>query len=100
MEIAKKEKKLENKENLGKFFEKDLKLNKLIQKNLKISQEILDLSKYIKKYIVWQKIFSWIKLMLVIIPIIFAFIYLPPFLKDFSNSVQEIINSINTKIDF
>lgn len=95
MKIAEEEKNTENNEELGEFFEKGLELNDLVRENLKVSQEILSLTKYIKKYIVWQKIFSWIKLFLIVIPIILAFIYLPPFLKDFSASIQGLVGSVN-----
>ncbi|HOZ53558.1 MAG TPA: hypothetical protein PK142_02675 [bacterium] len=95
MKIAEEEKKTENNEELGEFFEKGLELNDLVRENIKVSQEILSLTKYIKKYIIWQKIFSWIKLFLIVVPIILAFIYLPPFLKDFSASVQGMIGSVN-----
>lgn len=100
MKIAEEEKNTENNEELGEFFEKGLELNDLVRENLKVSQEILSLTKYIKKYIVWQKIFSWIKLFLIVIPIILAFIYLPPFLKDFSASIQGLVESVNGLVGF
>ncbi len=67
----------------------------LIKENLKISQEILDLTKYIKKYVFWQKIFSWLKFFLILVPLIFAIIYLPPFLENISYSFQEFVDLFN-----
>lgn len=74
----------------------DLVLFNLMNENLKTNQEILKLSKYIKKYIVWQKIFFWIKLVLVLIPIILAIVYLPPFLKGAFQSFQSLSGSLGT----
>ncbi|PKM91129.1 hypothetical protein CVU82_03690 [Candidatus Falkowbacteria bacterium HGW-Falkowbacteria-1] len=61
--------------------EKDT-LEALVKKNLEVSEEILILSKYIKKYIYWKKIMIWVKLFLFLVPIFLAFIYFPPFLKN------------------
>jgi hypothetical protein len=100
MEMAENKKNTENNEELGEFFEKGLELNNLIKENIKVSQEILELTKYIKKYVVWQKIFSLMKLFLIIIPIILAFIYLPPVLKSFSESIQGLVGSVNGLVGF
>ena len=70
----------------------DLVLFNLLKENLKVTQEILDLSKYIKKYIVWQKVVFWFKLVVILIPVILAVIYLPPFLKGAFTSFQELLN--------
>ncbi len=100
MKIAEEEKNTEENDELGEFFEKGIELNDLVRENIKVSQEILSLTKYIKKYIIWQKIFSWIKLFLIVVPIVLAFIYLPPVLKDFSESVQGLVGSINGLVGF
>jgi len=64
-------------------------LQNLLEKNIELSEQILDLTKYIKKYIVWQKIFSWIKTVVIVTPIVFGIIYLIPYFKDFSNTMQK-----------
>ncbi|MDD3711810.1 MAG: hypothetical protein PHP37_04385 [Patescibacteria group bacterium] len=70
----------------------DLILFNLLKENLKVSREILDLSRYIKKYILWQKVIFWFKFVVILIPIILALIYLPPFLRGAFSSFQELIN--------
>lgn len=59
-------------------------LKKLIEKNINLNQEVLDLVTYIKKYIYLQKVFSWIKIFVVVVPIIIAALYLVPIFKDIS----------------
>jgi hypothetical protein len=66
----------------------------LIRKNLETSEEILSLTKYIKRYVFWQRIIGWAKIVLISIPIILAIVYLPPFLEGFSDSVQELMRSL------
>ncbi len=67
----------------------------LLNKNLEISEEILKLTKYIKQYVFWQKIFFWLKLAIIIIPIALAIIYLPPFLSGLRDSFQELVGGFN-----
>lgn len=71
----------------------------LMQESLKTNQEVLKLSRYIKKYIVWQKIFFWFKFVLVLVPIILAIVYLPPFLRGAFGSFQSLSGSFNSIIE-
>ena len=58
----------------------------LVERNLVMSQEILDLSLYIKSYVRWQKIFGWLKFLVIAVPIILGFLYLPAMLKTILSS--------------
>lgn len=58
----------------------DIKI--LLEQNLAVSQEILELSRYIKTYVRWQKIIGWVKVFLIVIPIVWGLLYLPPLFKD------------------
>ena len=71
------------------------KIEELIRKNGELNKEILAMTKYIKKYVFWQKIMGWLKLALIAIPIIFAFVYLPPFLKDIYELFQPLLDLAN-----
>lgn len=55
---------------------------KLLQENLARDQEILKAIKDIKRHIRWQQIWSTLRFLIIIIPIILGFIYLPPLIKD------------------
>ena len=72
-------------------------LQGLLIKNLQVSEEILDLSKYIKRYIRWQKAFAWIKLLLIVIPIVWGLLYLPAILEESLSSygLESLINPAN-----
>lgn len=66
-------------------------LLKLLQANLEKSEEILKISQEIKKYIHWQKIWSTVRLILIIAPIILGFLYLPSLLKDYFSSFESLL---------
>jgi len=82
---------LENKQN--KQNKKEIDLEKLLKKNLNVSQEILEISKYIKKYIFWRKVIGIVKVLIILIPIILGIIYLPPIIEDSLDNINENINN-------
>jgi hypothetical protein len=55
----------------------------LLRANLSKNEEVLQLIRQVKSHIRWQVAWSFIRLFLIIIPIILGFIYLPPIVKDF-----------------
>jgi len=47
--------------------------------------------KKIKKYIRWQKIYSFLTVLLIVVPIVLGFIYLPPFLRQFLGLYKSLL---------
>jgi len=66
-------------------------LTELLQVNLERSEEILEISKDIKKYIRWQQIWGILRLLLIVIPLIIGFIYLPPLIMDAIESYKSVL---------
>jgi hypothetical protein len=64
-------------------------IKELIEKNLELSDEILRLSKKTNSYMMWQNVFSTLKLFIIVIPIIIGFLYLPPIIKEAIRAYQE-----------
>ena len=67
----------------------DLKI--LLEKNLAISEETYRLTKKINKYIVFSQVIGVIKIILIVAPIIWAIIYLPPILKNLLAPYQNLM---------
>ncbi|MFA5753767.1 MAG: hypothetical protein WC905_00175 [Patescibacteria group bacterium] len=65
---------------------------KLLQANLVRSEEILGKIKFIKKYIFWQQTWGAVRLLIIAIPIILGFIYLPPLIRDSLESYRGLFN--------
>jgi len=59
----------------------DPSLKELIEKNLKWSQIIYEQNRKINNKLLWAGIFSWFKIILIVAPLIWAYIYLQPMLK-------------------
>lgn len=63
---------------------------RLLEENLKISKATLKAVEKTRKYIFWNQILNWLKLILIIAPIIFAILYLPPLIEKLQEQVKTI----------
>lgn len=66
-------------------------LKELVEKNIKLSEEVLEISKKINGFVFWQRIFGVLKIVIIFIPLILGAIFLPPLLKDVFNSYKELL---------
>ena len=56
-------------------------LKELLEKNLKWSQIIYEQNRRINNKLTWPVLASWIKLLIILIPLVFAIWFLPPYVK-------------------
>lgn len=69
----------------------DEEIKKILEKNLRLSEEIYQQTKYIKNYVFWAQIFGVLKILIIVVPIILAIIYLPPILQDLFSQYKGIL---------
>jgi len=74
-------------------------LQKLLEENLRISKELYSMTKKIKDWMAWQRVWGIIKILIIIIPIVFASIYLPPLLVKALQPYQELLDFTADPID-
>lgn len=79
-----------------KSISKEDKIIKLLEENLAISKEVLFQGKRTVSWIYWQKVKGWFYTILIIAPLVLAFIYLPPMLEDFYEQYQKIWRMLTT----
>ncbi len=70
---------------------KSAELIELLRANLEQSKEILKISQEIKSYIKWQNIWSILRFVIIVVPIILGFIYLPPLIKEVFQSYRSLL---------
>ncbi|MBU1036731.1 hypothetical protein KKF32_01680 [Patescibacteria group bacterium] len=58
----------------------DGQIKDLLEKNLVCVEEILKVTKKIKKHLLWTKVTRLIYILLIVVPLILSIIYLPSFL--------------------
>ncbi|HNW55518.1 MAG TPA: hypothetical protein PKN62_00325 [bacterium] len=68
----------------------DEELRRILAEQAAAIAEIKEDTKKIYRYLRWQRIGGWLKLLLILIPLIAGAIYLPPVLNDLINQVSAI----------
>ncbi|MBT4120604.1 MAG: hypothetical protein HOA57_00745 [Candidatus Magasanikbacteria bacterium] len=71
-------------------------LKELVEKNIKWSQVIYEQNKKIKRRMTWMVIGNYLRLALIVVPIILAVFYLPPLLKSLFGQYQSILGGVGS----
>ncbi|MFA4941715.1 MAG: hypothetical protein WC582_03965 [Patescibacteria group bacterium] len=69
----------------------DEEIKKLLEKNLELTEDVHKMVKSIKSYMFWQNVFSFLKILIIVVPIVIGIIYLPPLLKDIFQQYQSLL---------
>ena len=77
----------------------DEEIKKLAEKNLQLTEEIHAMVKKIKSYLAFQRLVSIFYLIMIIGPIIFGIIYLPPLLNSLIGQYKDILGTQSIDID-
>ena len=72
------------------------KIKELLEKNLAMTAEIQESLKKVNKFIFLTKVMSVIKIIIIVAPIIFAIIYLPPLIQDLIGKYQGLLSGGTT----
>lgn len=65
----------------------------LLKKNLQWSNIIYEQNKRIQRRLTWMVVGSYLRLLIVVIPLIVAAVYLPPLLRDIMGSYQQVLGT-------
>lgn len=71
----------------------DEDIKKLLEENLALTKEVRALSARTATYIKWLRVSDVIKILLIILPLIAAWVYLPDILQSFTAGYGDIIPS-------
>jgi len=67
-------------------------LQKLLEENLKISKELYEMTKKIKQWVAWQKVWGVLKILIILVPLTLGIIYGPTLLRGVIMPYQELLN--------
>jgi len=73
----------------------DEEVKKILEKNQEMITETLELSRKMKKYMLFQQVFGVLRLLIIMIPIILSIIYLPPLLKSAFKQYENLLGIEN-----
>ena len=74
-------------------------LRELLEKNLEVSESILEISKKIHKFIIWQQIFGVFKVLIILLPIAVGIIYFP-MIKDMFSQYTNVLGQYQELLNF
>lgn len=74
-------------------------LKSLMEENLKVSKKILENTSVIRKHIFWSRVWSGVKLLLVIIPLVLAAVYLPPLISKYAGIYESLFGKGGQQTD-
>lgn len=66
-------------------------LKSLLEENLKYSKAIYASTEKMRRYILWGQIFGFIKIFVIIVPLVVGFWYLKPYLLQASEAYQQLL---------
>jgi len=85
---------VENNQELKKeISEMRKEFKELLGKNIALSEDVLVLTKKINHYVVWERIFGVVKILIFVIPLVLSLIYLPTILKNAFAPYKELLGT-------
>lgn len=72
------------------------KLTELLEKNLKWSQIIYEQNRKINRKMLWAAIGSWLKVLLIAVPLVLGLLYLPPLIKQLTSSYTDLLGGVKS----
>lgn len=73
-------------------------LKNLLEQNLEYNQAIYGLCRKTKRYLLIVQIMSWLRVLLILVPLILAIIFLPPLIKSYLAPYQELLGGGGSSI--
>lgn len=71
-------------------------LHTLLEENLKLSRETHEMVKKVRRYMAIQRAVSLFYLLLIIVPVILAILYLPPFIRPMFEQYQSLMQMFSS----
>ncbi|MBU0649031.1 hypothetical protein KJ969_02940 [Patescibacteria group bacterium] len=84
-----------NQENNNQASPHGSRIERLLEENLEYSKKIYEATSKMRRYINFIRVTNAIKLLLIIIPLVFALIYVPPLLQKLIGAYQDILGDMS-----
>ncbi len=67
----------------------------LLEENLRLARAIYTSTEKTRRYIFWGQVFGFVRVLLIIIPLVLAYWYLQPYLQQLTGTYQQIMKDPN-----
>lgn len=66
-------------------------IRQLLEENIKLTKAILASTEKTRRHIMWSQVGSYLKLLLILVPLVWGFLYIQPYLKQTLSMYQELL---------
>lgn len=73
-------------------------LEKLLKRNVELTEQLIQMTSSIKRWVMFQRVWGIFKLLLILIPLIIGAIYLPPLLAQWLAPYRELFSGQNLEM--
>ena len=81
----------DNKKNTEDKINHNQTIEDLLRKNLELTEKVYKMTKSVKSYVFWARIGGYLKIALIVLPLIAGYIYLAPILNKAYKQYQSIV---------
>ncbi len=71
-------------------------LKAMVAENMKLTKDLAFSIRKIRRYIFWLQLTSWLKFVLIAVPLVLAAIYLQPIIKNIFQTYKQLLDTANT----
>ena len=69
----------------------DEEIKKLLQENLEMNKKIYKICRKLNNYMVWSQVYSFLKILIIVVPLILGYYYLMPLIKNAFTPYNELL---------
>jgi hypothetical protein len=69
----------------------DEDIKKLLEQNLELNQKIYKICRKLNNYMIWSQIYGFLKIIIIVVPLILAYFYLAPYLTSALKQYTELM---------
>jgi len=75
------------------------KLKELVEENIELTKGLEEKMKKVYHFVIWQRIFTVLKILVIVVPIILGIIYLPPLISSALAPYRELLFDVQDTKD-
>lgn len=76
----------------------DEQMERLLSENMRKTEEVYEICKKVKRMLLIGQIMGVLRILIIVVPLILAIIYLPPFFKGYMQQYQELLGGEGSSI--
>lgn len=74
-------------------------LKSLVTENVKLTRDLASSIKKIRRYMFWLQLTSWLKFLVLAIPLVLAALYLPPIISNLQKTYSQLLGGGNKGVN-